>query len=209
MNKSNVMDKQSMLRILLIAFAAAVVVALIIALTRPALADSGIVVPPVPDGIGVLATEGKVFLEGHATGTQNYICLPTATGFAYSLFTPEATLFGEDGGQIITHYFAPNPADRSSILAVWQHKDTSTIFAMAVASSTDSNFVATGAIPWVKLQVKNHTDGPNGGDKLSGTTFVQRLNTHGGSAPSTGCASLSDVGHKAFVGYTADYFFYQ
>jgi hypothetical protein len=33
--------------------------------------------------------------------------------------------------------------------------------------------------------------------------------TTGGLAPSTGCASLSDVGHKAFMSYTADYFFYQ
>ena len=52
-------------------------------------------------------------------------------------------------------------------------------------------------------------DGPTGGDKLSDTKFVQRLNTSGGLAPLTGCSSLADVGKKAFVPYTADYFFYR
>jgi Protein of unknown function (DUF3455) len=35
------------------------------------------------------------------------------------------------------------------------------------------------------------------------------LNTTGGLAPKTGCSSLTDVGNKAFVPYTADYFFYR
>jgi len=51
-------------------------------------------------------------------------------------------------------------------------------------------------------------DGPTGGDTLTKTTFVQRLNTRGALAPSTGCASPSNVGNQAFVPYTADYFFY-
>jgi hypothetical protein len=41
------------------------------------------------------------------------------------------------------------------------------------------------------------------------TTFIQRLNTSGGVAPSMGCASVMDVGARAFVSYTADYFFYK
>ena len=52
-------------------------------------------------------------------------------------------------------------------------------------------------------------DGPTGGDTLTATTFIQRLNTSGGVAPSTGCASSTDVGKQAFVPYTADYFFYK
>jgi hypothetical protein len=35
------------------------------------------------------------------------------------------------------------------------------------------------------------------------------VNTSGGVAPSTGCASATDVGKKALVPYTADYFFYR
>ena len=51
-------------------------------------------------------------------------------------------------------------------------------------------------------------DGPTGGDTLTATTFIQRPNTSGGVAPSIGSASPTDVGNKAFVPYTADYFFY-
>ena len=65
------------------------------------------------------------------------------------------------------------------------------------------------AIAWLLLDGVGSQNGPTGGDKLTGTTFVQRLNTTGGLAPSTGCSSLTDVGNQAFVPYTADYFFYK
>jgi len=166
-----------------------------------------VIVPPVPAGIEVSA-DNKAFLVGHAYGTQNYICLPSGASFAWSLFTPEATLFNDDNDQIITHYFSPNP-ENNIIRATWQYRDTSTVWAAAILASSDANFVKLGAIPWVKLQVEKAVDGPNGGDKLSETTFIQRLNTDGGSAPTTGCAQASDIGRKAFVPYTADYFFYK
>jgi hypothetical protein len=51
-------------------------------------------------------------------------------------------------------------------------------------------------------------EGPTGGSSLTTTTIIQRLNTSGGAAPSTGCSRKKDVGKKAFVPYTADYFFY-
>ena len=41
------------------------------------------------------------------------------------------------------------------------------------------------------------------------TTFVQRLNTKGGSAPADGCLVSSDVGKQALVPYTADYYFFR
>src|SRR6266403_1197476 len=47
-----------------------------------------------------------------------------------------------------------------------------------------------------------------GGNTLTKTTFIQRVNTSKGVAPSTGCASFSDVGNQAFAPYTADYIFY-
>ena len=52
-------------------------------------------------------------------------------------------------------------------------------------------------------------EGPTGGDTLTATTFIQRVNTFGGVAPSDGCSGLTDVGKKAFVPYEADYFFYK
>jgi hypothetical protein len=40
---------------------------------------------------------------------------------------------------------------------------------------------------------------------LTKATFIQRVNTAGGLAPSTGCGSLADVGKQAFRPYRADY----
>ena len=55
------------------------------------------------------------FLVGHAEEHQNYVCLPTSTGgFAYSLFTPEALLSNDDGKQLITHFFSPNPIEHNT-----------------------------------------------------------------------------------------------
>lgn len=71
--------------------------------------------------------------------------------------------------------------------------------------------MAPGAIPWLLLNMKDTgtQEGPTGGRKLTRTTFIQRVNTVGGVAPSTGCAQSSDVGSRAFVPYKADYFFYE
>jgi hypothetical protein len=202
-------------RILPIASAVALAVAFTVSMPLAAQADHGrITPPPVPDNLQV-AEGSKAFLVGHALGTQNYICLPSGTSFAWTLFTPEATLFSDRfRQQLITHFFSvnPNPADNSAIRATWQHsRDTSTVWAKVApdGSSTDSAFVAPGAVAWLLLDVVGTKEGPSGGDTLTVTTQVQRLNTSGGIAPLTGCSSSTNVGSKAFVPYTADYFFYR
>ncbi len=195
----------------------ALAVTFVVALTQTARADR-VTVPPVPTNIQV--PEGaKVFLEGHGDGTQNYICLPSPTGFAYQLFTPQATLFDDTHEQIITHFFSPkpNPVEKGTIRATWEDsRDTSMVWAKVFVfpdgssgSSTDPKFVAPGAIPWLLLNVVGTQAGPSGGDRLTETTYIQRLNTSGGVAPSSGCSQLSDVGNKRFVHYSADYFFYK
>jgi hypothetical protein len=80
---------------------------------------------------------------------------------------------------------------------------------MAIASSSNPGFVESGAIPWLLLQVVGAQGGPTGGETLTATTYIQRLNTSGGIAPSTGCAQSADVGKKALVPYEADYVFYK
>jgi Protein of unknown function (DUF3455) len=53
---------------------------------------------------------------------------------------------------------------------------------------------------------------PGRGKSLTKTTFIQRLNTKGGSAPAnpaTACLTTSDVGHQLLVPYSADYFFFR
>lgn len=174
--------------------------------------------PPVPDDLQV-PEHNQAFLLGRGVGTQNYLCLPAASigRVAWTLFTPEATLFNDQADQLTTHFFSPNPVEPSSspfeigiVRATWQHSlDTSTVWARAIASSLDPNFVNPGAIPWVLLQTAGTQKGPTGGDTLSKSTFVQRLNTVGGAAPASGCEVPTDIGRKAFVPYTADYFFYK
>jgi hypothetical protein len=165
--------------------------------------------PSVPTGLEVPAGH-KPFLLGHATGTQNYICLLSDSGFGWSFFGPQATLFNDDGRQITTHFLSPNPDEGGMARATWQHsKDTSTVWAKAVASSSDPGFVEPGAIDWLLLQVVGADRGPTGGHRLSETTYLQRVHTSGGLKPSTGCVQADEVGNKALVPYTADYFFYK
>lgn len=168
--------------------------------------------PPVPAGIEV-EPPNQAFLVGHAVGTQNYECQPVKSlgRVGWVLFTPQATLFDERNEQLITHFFSPNPHEGSIVRATWQDsRDTSTVWGSVLKSSSDPNFVRTGAIPWVKLEVgeTRAQAGPTGGETLLRTTFIQRLNTEGGAAPPTGCDVPTDIGKKAFVPYKADYFFY-
>jgi hypothetical protein len=187
------------------------------------LAQSGRPFPPPAVPFGLDVPDGnKLFFAGHADGTQNYVCKPSGTGFAFVLFTPQATLFDDDFTQLTTHFFSPNPQEVNTdpttvgdraIRATWQEsRDGSAVWAKVddpkKQASTDPHFVADGAVAWLLLTRVGGQFGPTGGDRLANTTFVQRLNTRGGVPPSTGCASATDVGNQAFVHYTADYFFY-
>jgi len=172
-----------------------------------------IIPPSVPPGLEIDA--GNVpFLIGHGDGTQNYVCAPCdpATpncplGVKFTLFTPQATLFDDAGGQLITHFFSPNPAEGGVIRVTWEDsRDSSRAFAKLIKGVT----VREDSVDWLKLDVKNTGTlaGPSG-DRLTKTTFIQRVNTVGGVAPTVGCRVADDLGHQAFIHYTADYVFYK
>jgi hypothetical protein len=165
--------------------------------------------PPVPVSIQVPAGH-RLFLAGHAVGTQNYICLASGGGFAWTFFGPQATLFHNEARQVITHFLSANPDEAGILRATWQHSvDTSAVWARALASYAEPDFVAPGSIPWLLLEVVGEEDGPTGGRRLTVATYIHRLNTAGGIAPATGCSLAADVGRRAFVPYEADYFFYR
>lgn len=207
MEQCNATKNPTTRRTLPIAYATALAAAFTLSLPQAASAVK-ITPPPVPDDIRV-PVGNEAFLLGHGVGTQNYVCLPSGSGFAWTLFTPEATLFNDDDKQLTTHFFSPNPFEDNKVRATWQHsRDTSTTWGEIVIASTDSAFVAPGAIAWLRLETKG-LDGPDGGDTLAETTFVQRVNTAGGVAPPTGCSQATDVGHQAFIPYAADYIFYK
>ncbi len=151
MKNCNAPENQTTRRILLIACATALAVAFTVSLPQPAHADH-VTPPPVPDNIQVPAGN-KAFLVGHAVGTQNYICLPSGSGFAFTLFTPQATLFNDDDKQIITHFFSPNPVrgwhDSRHVAALAGHEHR--LGQAESTSSSDPAFVAPGAIAWLLL----------------------------------------------------------
>lgn len=174
--------------------------------------------PAVPTSIEVPAGN-EAFLVGRGIGTQNYHCSPSGAGFAWILFTPEAVLLSDSGRQITSHFFGPNPRERNvdptvtaqgAIRAAWRHsRDSSTVWGRAFPPSFDPEFVRPNSVPWLLVETVGTLQGPGGGDTLTGTTFIQRVNTLGGLAPSTGCSAAADVGKKAFVPYEADYFFFR
>ena len=163
---------------------------------------------PVPATLEVPAGNTP-FLVGHAYGTQNYICTLVRGGFEWTFFGPQATLFDDSGQQIATHFLSPNPDENGKARATWQDsRDSSAVWAVAAASSSDSAFVAPDAIPWLLLRVVGADDGPHDGDRLTAATFLQRVNTMGGGVPESGCSRALDIAVKALVPYTADYIFY-
>ena len=204
----NAPEHQTTYRILCIACATALAVAITVALPQSAYPDN-VTPPPVPSAIQVPAGS-KAFLVGHAVGTQQYICLPSGPSVAWTLFGPQATLFNDNTKQIITHFLSPNPDEEGMPRATWQHSnDTSAVWARAIASSSDPDIVEDGAIPWLLLEVVGDQQGPTGGTRLTRTAFIQRLNTLGGTAPPNGCSASTDIGMRALVPYEADYFFYK
>ncbi len=228
MKNCNTRKNRTTRRILPIAGGTALALALTVSLSQPARAHQ-VTPPPVPANIKAPAGN-TAFLVGHGVGTQNYVCVPSASsasGVAYALFTPEATLFTADDKQLTSHFFSPNPSEdntnpgvvseEGAIRATWRHsRDTSTIWAKvnlnpdgSNGSSSDPAFVEQGAVAWLLLKVVGAEIGPTGGDTLTPATFVQRLNTSGGLAPSSGCNSLANLGNQAFMPYEADYFFYR
>lgn len=195
------------------------------ALTR---AEAQRITPPTTPGAITPPNGNSAFLLGHAVGTQGYVCLPTNAGASTASWTvnasrPEATLFVNVFGryvEVITHFLspdtnpnqsAPNPLPFGS--ATWQSSfDTSKVWGQTLQSipaGSDPSCPHAGAIACLLLQSIGTETGPAGGNFLTKTTFVQRLNTQGGSAPDTGCSVLTDVGKQTLVPYTADYYFYE
>lgn len=207
------------------AFTAVLALMVLVATTAPAVLANGITPPPTPPAI-TPPSGNTAYLVGHATGTQGYVCLPSDGGASWTVNAsrPQATLFttvfGQFEQQILTHFlspdtnpnqFAPTPVPFGS--PTWQSSfDSSVIWGNkkgSIDAGTDPSCPSSGAIPCLLLQVIGSQNGPTRTfGILTKATYVQRLNTTGGSAPGTGCALSTDVGGQVLVPYTADYYFY-
>lgn len=143
---------------------------------------------PVPDAlIPVGETRSGVFA---ARGVQIYECRAkqgAPDGAEWAFVAPEATLLDEQGNVAGKHYAGPHweAGDGSKIVG--------TVRASAAAPRADS-------IPWLLLDARS----VGGAGRLAKVTSVQRINTAGGKAPSTGCTA-SALGQTVRVPYTADY----
>jgi hypothetical protein len=178
-------------------------------------------VTPPTTPIDIAVPEGNSpFLVGNAVGTQGYTCLPTANGGTAwgATARPEATLFTKFFGQqiqIITHFTSINANPKPDVTvplsgnATWQSSfDTSKVWAAAVghidAGTDPASCPNKGAIQCLLLKSLGNQQGTIGGGLLDKVSFVQRLNTKGGSAPTSACT----VGQTQLQGYTADYYFF-
>src|SRR5258705_923879 len=145
--------------------------------------------PAVPPALAV--PEGnKLAFHLDALGVQIYGCQLTATGPAWVFQAPEARLLNRGGHVVGTHYVGPT----------WESKDGSKVVGAKVAGVV----VDATAIPWLLLSPASH----EGNGRMDDITFIQRLDTAGGLAPTTGC-DADHVGAVARVDYAATYFFYE
>jgi hypothetical protein len=159
------------------------------ALTTTATATSYPVLPPkVPAEIQPEAGN-EPFEVGHALGVQVYQC----NGTAWTFVEPKAVLV-TNRLQIISHFAGPT----------WQHQDGSSTQGTLVKLVT----VDAKSIPWLLLSAKNQTAGKFG-NRLTPTTFIQRINTRGGVEPAASTCTAANAGAKKEVPYTADYYFWR
>jgi hypothetical protein len=137
----------------------------------------------------------------HAAGTQNYKCTATAgegdagTTYAWVFVAPEAILSDDCGNDVGTHFAGSGGAATPR----WQFTaDGSFVQGVKVQASP-----VAGAIPELLLKATQTTAGA-----FADVTFVQRLATVGGAAPSAPDCNAGNVDEVRKSGYSAEYYFY-
>ncbi|KAF5992773.1 DUF3455 domain-containing protein [Streptomyces sp. WAC00263] len=121
-----------------------------------------------------------------AAGVQTYTC---ADG-AWKLLEPAATLWAKNDR-------SHRPVALHSRGPVW----VSTVDGSAVNAAAIANSPKTGTIPELLLQ----STATRGTGVFAGVSYVQRLDTHGGVAPTTTCSGTDQIS----VRYSATYAFYK
>jgi len=175
----------------LLVLAAIVMVAGLSTAVLPARASGFSNPPSLPSPLcdSLQVEEGnKLAFRAYAMGVQVY----RWNGIAWVFVAPEATLFADAHyhGEVGIHYVGPT----------WESNSGSKVVAARVPGTGCTP--DTTAIPWLLLK-KVSTEGPG---IFESVTFIQRVNTTGGIAPS---APGSVIGEEAEIPYTAEYYFYR
>jgi hypothetical protein len=131
-------------------------------------------------------SDHKVVFHVYAVGVQIY----SWSGTEWVFVAPAATLYANEDfdGEVGTHFAGPT----------WQSNSGSKVVEKKVEECTPD----PTAISWLLLETVT-AEGPG---IFSRVTFVQRVNTVGGLAPSTPGES---IGQEVEVPYTAEYVFYR
>jgi hypothetical protein len=167
------------------------VAVLALASNQIARADDDVRQPELPASCGSIQVESgnKVSFRVYAIGVQVY----RWNGTSWTFKEPVANLYANanyKGRGVGIHYAGPT----------WESNSGSTVVAARVPNTGCTPDAS--AIPWLLLKTVS-TDGPGIFSKM---TYVQRVNTTGGLAPTT---AGSFVGEEARIPYTAEYYFYR
>jgi Protein of unknown function (DUF3455) len=128
----------------------------------------------------------KVVKHVYAEGVQIY----RWSGTSWTFVAPEAVLSADaqGNGQVGTHYAGPT----------WESNSRSKVVGAVIDRCTPN----PNAIPWLSLGAVS-SQGPG---IFHQVTFIQRVNTVAGLAPS---APGTVIGEEARVPYTTEYYFYR
>jgi hypothetical protein len=160
-------------------------------------ASAWLTAPEVPSAIAV-PTDVRLSVHDRGSGMQIYNCAASGgagagagtTTYAWTFKAPDALLVDMNFVPVAMHGAGPS----------WTSTDGSVVVAPEIARVDAPR---ADAIPWLLLKELS-TTGPG---VFSEVAFVQRLNTSGGVAPTTGC-DASTVNTLVRVPYSADYYFY-
>jgi uncharacterized protein DUF3455 len=159
---------------------------LLLAFGAPVVADSGYEnrAPDVGEYTNLNVPEGhKVAFRAYAEGVQIY----RWNGAMWSLVGPEAYLYDQDDEVIGIHYAGPT----------WESASGSKVVGRVLERATPD----PDSIQWLKLEAVA-SEGPG---IFRGVTYIQRVYTVGGKAPS----DEGYPGEVVRVPYATDYYFYK
>jgi hypothetical protein len=159
----------------------------------PAAALAGPAAPDVPEAIAVTGPH-KPYLVAHAEGVQIYACTAVAGGHAWRLLAPRATLTGQNGKVLGSHYGGPT----------WEARDGSKVVGARDAGTS----VDPTAVDWLRLKATSTTAGGDG-DRFGATTYIQRIHTVGGLAPAAADCDAANVAEQREIPYSAEYVFFK
>jgi hypothetical protein len=132
----------------------------------------------------------QVLLQVHAKGDQVYTCTSNGAQFDWTLKAPDAQLTEKNGKPFGKHFAGPT----------WEANDGSRVTGKAAANVASPD---PWSIPWLLVTVVSRS----GNGVLSRVSSIQRINTKGGNAPTSGCEK-AHAGWEFRTSYSADYVFF-